>query len=307
MSKDIQNKIPKNIFNAPILIRLAMWIGKAFSRKAGRGLAKMIGSIVGSFKNSAMVRAIRANQFVIHQEKLGPDALNQLPKEVFRSSAMCIFDYFHYLTRPEALMDVVHFSPEAESAFERIQQDQPTVIVCPHLSNFDLMGYALALKGIRVQVLSFPNPNTSYKVQNELRESTGMLITPMDLNAFRMARKRLKSGGSILTGLDRPLSAGQLEKYQPKFFGHPANLPVAYVRMALEANAPVYVMAAASQPDNTYSLLCSNPFWMQPANDLEAEILTNAESVLQEAEKMITEHYRQWAMFYPIWPAYLGV
>lgn len=254
-----------------------------------------------------MVRSIRANQYVIHNETLEAKTLNKLPKIVFRSVAKCTFDYFYYLSRPEVLLKFAQFSPESEAAFERVRQGQPTVIVCPHLSNFDLMGYVLALKGIEVQILSFPNPSASYKIQNQLRESYGLNVTPMDLNAFRQARKRLKKGGSVLTGLDRPLDSGTLEKYRPHFFGRPASLPVTYVRMAKEANAPVYIMAATYQPDGTYYLEGSPPFWMESADDLETEILVNTEKILKTAESLILQYARQWAMFYPIWPEFLGV
>jgi len=117
-----------------------------------------------------------------------------------------------------------------------------------------------------------------------------------------MARNRLAQGGGVLTGLDRPLVGSQLDKYRPKFFGHEANLPVTYIRMAKEANAPIFVMSCKSQPDSTYSLESSGPIWVTPMDILEQEIVDNAERVLAEAEKLIREVPEQWAMFYPVWP-----
>jgi phosphatidylinositol dimannoside acyltransferase len=181
------------------------------------------------------------------------------------------------------------------------------VVVCPHLSNFELMGYALAISDVKVQVLSYPDPVATYKWQNQLRQREGIIVTPLSLSAFRQARQRLREGGSILTGLDRPLEKGYHEKYQPTFFGHPAHLPVTYVRMALEANAPVYVFAATYQPDGKYCLEGSQPIWMESKDDLETEILVNAHQVLAVAEEMIKKYAEQWAMFYPVWPEFLGV
>ncbi len=267
----------------------------------------MIGTLLGSMRSVAMVKAIRSNQWIIHDKSLSEESLKTIPKAVFRSAAKCLFDYFHYLSAPDQLQKMVNYSPEAKAAFKRIRNNQPCVIVCPHLSNFDLMGYSLALIDLEVQVLSFPNPNSSYKLQNQLRESLGILVTPMSLSAFRQAKQRLKEGGSILTGLDRPVSNERPDKYRPTFFGYETNLPVTYVRMALEANAPIFIMAATSQPDNTYYLEGSKPIWMEPAEDLETEILTNANKVLREAEKLIKKYADQWAMFYPIWPQFLGV
>ncbi len=302
-----QHSYLKNLSAMPFAVQVGVFLGRVLPRPVGLKLADGIGKLLGKDKNNPMVRAIRANQWVIHGQALSPDQLDKLPVVVFQSAARCLFDYLYFLRRPEKLQSIIEFSPEAQQAFQRIRQNKPSVIVCPHLSNFDLMGYALALNRLDVQVLSFPNPNASYRLQNKLRESVGINVTPMNLSAFRDARIRLQEGGSILTGLDRPLESEYHEKYQPTFFGHKCSLPVTYVRMAKEANAPVILMAAASQPDQNYRLIGSEPIWMTSAEDLETEILTNANRVLSEAETLIRTHARQWAMFYPIWPQFLGV
>lgn len=296
----------KYFWDLPLLIHLAALLGKILPRKAGLWLAGVIGSKIGKNKDNPMVNAIRANQWVIHQGSLSPDELDALPQIIFTSAAKCMFDYFYFISRPVKLHNVVDFSPEVKIAFERIRNNQPCVFVCPHLSNFDLMGYVLTLNGLDVQVLSFPNPTGAYKMQNQLRENLGINVTPMGLTAFRQARKRLKEGGSILTGLDRPLEGNLREKYQPEFFGHTSHLPVTYVRMAKEANAPVMVMAATSQPGGRYQLEGSDLIWMEEAEDLETEIIHNAQKVLRQAEPLIRKFSQQWAMFYPIWPQFLG-
>jgi len=297
----------RNFFSQPFVIRLAMLIGGIMPRRIGLGLAGFIGTLLGKSNTSPMVKAVRANQWVIHDQDLTEDELNGYPQIIFRSAAKCLFDYFHLVTRTKKLQDIVDYSPQAELVFEHIRRNQPCVIVCPHLSNFDLMGYALALKGLEVQVLSFPNPKMSYKLQNKLRKNLGISITPMGLSAFRQARHRLRDGGSILTGLDRPMPNQKLDKYRPVFFGYETNLPVTYVRMAIEANAPIFIMAATSQPGGRYCLQSSGALWMEHADDLETEILANANRVLKEAEGLIRKYADQWAMFYPIWPQFLDV
>jgi len=300
-------KTSNKLITGPLAIRAVVLLGRLLPRRVGLRLADFIGGRLGKNSKSPMVRAIRANQWVIHRGALSPEELDRLPIEVFQSAARCLFDYFYFLSRPQQLKAVVEFSPETQRTISRIQENQPSVIVAPHLSNFDLMGYALALKGLDIQVLSFPNPNASYRLQNRIRERVGIHVTPMNLSAFRQARKRLSEGGSILTGLDRPLEGDQREKYRPTFFGHECALPVAYVRMAQEADAPVIIMAATSQPDQTYRLIGSAPIWMDSAPDLETTIISNAHQVHSTAERLILTHAHQWAMFYPIWPQFLGV
>jgi len=287
----------KNFLSDAVAVRIALVLGKLLTRRAGYRLADSVGKWISNRQHYEMVRAVKANQWVVHEGKLSTGELNALTVKVFQSAARCLFDYFHYIGRPESLLKITSFGPEAQQAFERIRNNQPTVIIVPHLSSFDVMGYALALNNIPVQVLSFPNPNDAYKMQNKLRRRVGIEITPMSLSAFRKARKRLREGGSILTGLDRPLVGNQLEKYQPKFFGRAANLPV--------ANAPIYMMACISQPDGSYLLTGSEAIWVAAKQDMSAEIVFNAERVLSKAADLIRQRPEQWAMFYPVWPEVL--
>ena len=307
MQQKHQKRHNRPISLEPLLIRFGIFLGWLLPRKWGYGVATAIGKLLGSLKRNKMVKAIRANQYVIHGETISAEALNEIPKKVFVSAAKCIFDYFHFLPRPGRLQKIVSFSPEAQAAIDRIRNGQPTVVVVPHLSNFDLMGYALALHNVDIQVLSFPNPNATYKVQNQLRERTGINVTPLDFSAFRTAQQRLREGGSVLTGLDRPLAENNDNKYKPLFFGYETRLPVAYIRMALEAQAPVVVLAVLTQPDGHYRLVGSEPIQMIPNDDLATEVLTNAERVLKTAEPFIIQNAQQWAMYYPIWPQFLGV
>jgi len=289
------------------MIQLGILIGRVTPRDIGLKLATLIGTLKGKNRQNPMVKAIRANQWVIHNQSLDAEALDDIPKIVFRSAAKCFFDYFYFISRPEKLKKIVDIDPNAMVAFERIWNNEPCVIVCPHLSNFDLIGYALKLNNLDIQVLSFPNPNVSYKLQNQLRENLGILVTPMSLSAFRQARRRLQNGGTILTGLDRPLEGQGENKYQPSFFGYESNLPVTYVRMAKEAKAPVFIMAATSQPGGRYRLEGSHPIWMETGKNLKSEICTNSKRVLTAAEPIIKKYAHQWSMFYPVWPQFLGV
>ena len=297
----------QEFFRLPFAFQVFVLLGKFLPRKTGLGIASIFGTIAGSLKRTPRVQAMRANQWVLHNQEISPKLLNKLPRVVYRSSAKCFFDYFYFLTHPQKIEDFVCISSEAKAIIKSIKNNESCIVVSPHISNFDLLGYALAIQGVEAQVLSYPDPKSTYKWQNELRQRDGIIVTPMDFNAFRQARKRLQNGGCIITGLDRPLEGKYQEKYQPNFFGHKANLPVTYVRMALEANVPVFVFAAVYRSDGKYYLEGSPPIWMEAKDDLQEEILTNVHKVLSIAEEIIKKYPEQWAMFYPIWPQFLGV
>ncbi len=172
-------------------------------------------------------------------------------------------------------------------------------MVVPHLTNIDLVGHAAALAGMRFQVLSYPDPPASYQATNRLRSASGIEVTPMSIEALRKATKRLKAHGFVLTGVDRPIGD---DKYRPLFFGRPASLPVGHVRLALNTNVPVVVITGRLQSSGRYRVWASEPIWMQPDEDLQAEIVTNAERILSYIEQEIRQAPEQWTMFYPVWP-----
>ena len=304
LEKEKQHLTFKNFIYQVILIRLAVLIGKVFPRQWGLKIASLVGWIAGSIQSNPTVKSIQANQWVIHNQSLTAKELKAKSRTVLSSAAKCMFDYFYFLPRSEKLDQLIDFSPEARAACDRIRNNQPTVFACPHTSNFDLMGYALTTQGLNLQVISYPSPNASYKMQNKIRKGVGILVTPMSLSAFRLARKRLSEGKSILTGFDRPLENQQPVKHQLVFFGHQAHLPAAYIRLAVDANVPVIILAATSQPGGRYRLEGSNPIWMETGDEIDDEISYNANRVLRESEGLIKKYADQWAMFYPIWPQF---
>jgi len=79
-------------------------------------------------------------------------------------------------------------------------------------------------------------------------------------------------------------------------------VPTSYVRMALQTNAAVVVIACIGLPEENYRVECSDLIYMKPDDDPVKEIEKNAEKVLREAETFIRAYPSQWAMFYPVWP-----
>ena len=237
---------------------------------------------------------------MVGQGRLGPGDLKRVTRATFRHTARCLYDFYHNLDEPAAIQRMVRFSPEFERSEALIRQGgDGKLFVCPHLSNSDLVGQALGLRGLDIQVLSYPQPSGGYRWQNRIRRNAGLYMTPTSVSALRQAEEKLRAGGIVLTGLDRPISGS---KYLPRFFGRPASLPVTHVRLALKVGIPITVIACQMQPDGSYCLLASDPIPMEPHADLMQETLQNAEALLRVVEGWIQRTPDQWAMFYPVWP-----
>ena len=290
----------QSFINGPFGIGLVLAIGKFIPPSIGFSLADKAAKFITSRKNADFIRASRANQWIATGERFSSEELDKQVFENFRLTARIIYDLYHNINNYQAIRDRIALSPKLRAFLEaRIGEKEGTLLVAPHLSNFDLAGRAIVLHGYDVQALSYPLPPGGYRWQNQLRRDAGINITPMSTESMRAAKARLKNGGCVLTGIDRPLKT---TNYHPHFFGYKTNLPTSYVRMALQTKSAIIAIACTGIPEENYVIECSDLIYMEPANDAVVEIEKNAEKVLVEIEKFIRQYPTQWAMTYPVWP-----
>jgi KDO2-lipid IV(A) lauroyltransferase len=200
---------------------------------------------------------------------------------------------------------MVDFDPSFFRAIENSKQKgEGLIIVLPHLANFDLVGHAAVLNGVNLHVLSYPQPPGGYRWQNKLRQLQGLKITPMSIEALRMASDTLRAGGIVTTGIDRPLK-GEDAKYKARFFGLCTVLPVFHIRLALKHDVPIAVIGGCRKPDGKYCVWASEPIRMQRMDDIIQETVVNAEAILEISARDIRQSPDQWAMYYPVWPEVL--
>lgn len=290
----------QSFINGPFGIGLILAIGKIIPPFIGYPLAEKVAKYLSTRKDSNFYRSMRANQWIISGRSLNSDELDKRTVETFRQTSRWLYDLYHHINDYQNIIKRVSLSPKLINYLDtRLGGDEGTIMVAPHLSNFDFGGRAIVLHGYDVQALSYPQPHGGYQWQNKLRQDAGMNITPMSIESMRAAKARLRYGGGVITGIDRPLKSAN---YNPRFFGFPAALPTSYVRMALQTKSAVMAIACVGLPEENYRVECSDPVYMEPYDDPVKEIEINAEKVLKEIEKFIREFPTQWAMYYPVWP-----
>jgi KDO2-lipid IV(A) lauroyltransferase len=278
---------------------IALFLGAMVPSRLGYAIARLLAQRVARRKDDPTVRAVRLNQWVVRGMPNAAE-LDSSVEQVFQSQGLFLFDFYHNLRRPKKILQMVQFSPAFKKLLEQCSTgSHPALFVSPHVGPIDLAGYAIALHGLPVQLLSYPQVNSGYAWQNLLRRRQGLNITPISQSSLTQARILLQHGGTVLTGLDRPNPGSG---YSPRFFGRPAELPVFYVRLALKTSVPVYVVTVCALPDGKYLMDCSEPVIMRPYTDAHTEIVSNAERILEIGARFIAQHPDQWSMFYPVWP-----
>ncbi|NLG96161.1 MAG: hypothetical protein GX491_02260 [Chloroflexi bacterium] len=292
----------QDFLNSRAGIALGLSLSRLIQPGPGYTLAKWLADLIASRKKSAIVRAVRANQWVVHGQKPSGQQLQQLARATFRSTARSLYEFWHYHGDDQKVLELVEMDDSFRAVFNRAKSSSSgTFFVAPHISNFDLVARSIVLRGLPVQVLSYPQPPGGYQWQNELRSIPGMELTPISVQALQKATQTLRSGGTVITGVDRPLE-NEDAKYKSHFFGRLAALPVFHIRLALKLNLPITVLSACRLPDGSYRIYASDPIPMKRDKDLVRETVQNAEAVLSVIADFIRAAPEQWAMFYPVWP-----
>jgi KDO2-lipid IV(A) lauroyltransferase len=253
-------------------------------------------------RNSAMGQAIRANMRLVLGDDANDQEVEQAVTGVFRNAGRAYYDLYHALgVGKEAVLSSVTFTPRAENYLEQYGRvGGGGVVVSAHVSNFDLAGLAFATRGIPIQALTWPNPTSGYDVQNEMRQSWGIDITPVSMSALRQALNRLRSGGLVITGIDRPDPTGSGD--QLIFFDQTVYLPTGHVRLALQADVPIAVATVHNDPQrpHAYVVDVEPPLTLEIRETRAETIQHNAQRVLSLVETIIRANPEQWLMFYPM-------
>ena len=290
----------QDLLNSPLVVGFALWLSRSLPPSAGFKLADTAGDWMAGRNHLEMVRAVRANQWVISGQTLSEQALKERVRQVYYSSGVSLYDYFHCMRKENRIRALIKFDENLLYFLKRVKSGKErTLGLVLHMGAFDLSGYAIALQGARPLVLAYPNPNPGYQWQNELRKQAGLDVEPLTMESFQQATRHLRQGGTVITGVDRPWPGGQ---YHPRFFGKPSDIPVTTIQMAIRTETPVMLLACIRQPDNHYILHASELIELHKHPDRDVELVENTERVLSVAEEFISSAPEQWAMFYPVWP-----
>ncbi len=285
-------------------VRLARALARVLPPRLGYALADSIADRIASNRNARMVRVVRANQWIARGAEPGSDGLDQAAREVFHHAARSIFELYHGLQHPQEALGSIELDASARFLLHRPEfDDRGLMLVSLHLGNFDLMLHTLSMQGIRPWVLTIPDPQGGRRVELESREKVGIKILPASVTAFRKALRHLRRGGFVATGIDRPIPD---PRWRPKFFGHPAALPLHHIFLALKANVPLKMLATIRRPDGRNIIMASDSMEMETHPDRETEALRNAERVLRVAEGFIRQAPAQWSVSLPVWPDMLA-
>ena len=298
------------------MTQLGIVLGRFMPRRAGYGLARIVAGLIARRKPE-VYWTVYANL----RQVVGPGAddlaLHRMTYQVFFHAGQTYYDFFHAVGQPKEVLAEAVLIPDEVLAFIRAEtaRGRGVLVLAPHMSNFDLLGLSVGAQGLPMQMLSLANPQAGFHLLNYLRATAGFEVTPITPESLRAAIRRLKSGGIVLTGVDRPILRLACPEHSRRaqdtvpegrelveFFGRPAYLPVGPVRLALMTGALVIMGSCYYEPGKGYGLKVTEPLEMIRTGDRRRDILANVRRVADILEEHVRARPEQWMMFHPFWP-----
>lgn len=267
----------------------------------GYGLADLISSLINRLKPD-IYWVVYANLRQVVGPQVDENRLHQMVCQVFYNNARNNYDFWHLVGQgQEAMRAATHIPPDAWDYIKQAQQrGKGTIIAGIHTGNFNLFLLTVAAYGLEVQVLGLAiPPGGGFALMDKMRVQAGLHLTSINVPALRQAIRRLRSGGIVVTGVDRPVEDTE---ERVEFFGRPATLPTGHVRLALKTNAVILVGSPYRDPQGANIVRFAPPLEMVYTGDPDEDLRVNLRRVTAQLEEFIRVQPEQWAIFLPVWP-----
>jgi uncharacterized protein len=171
-----------------------------------------------------------------------------------------------------------------------------------HLGNWEHGGLLLADMGIKLTVLTLPEPEdrlTDLRSASRARWGIETLIVGRDQFAFVEVIKRLQDGGALAISVDRPPERGSV---LVEMFGRPFRASIAAAELARASGCALIGVTVVRQREGYAVRLLPEFVYDRRALGSHEARCELTQQILRAFEPQISEHLDQWYHFVPIWP-----
>ncbi|MFN8514224.1 MAG: hypothetical protein U0232_15110 [Thermomicrobiales bacterium] len=236
---------------------------------------------------------------------LGPetplDELRELARRTFRYSARNFLD----LTRvrrmsPEEITRSVQTIGSWDVVDAAIARGRGVIFVTAHTGAFDFAGQSIPVHGYKSVLVTVRTVSEFiHEAVTYLRGSQGFDLEEATPGGLRRLMRALRQGHTIGLATDRDF----LRNGTPvRFFGEDTTLPVGAVRLALETGATIVpIICRRHRLRHTFTI--DEPFLLTKSGNLDDDVASGLERVVEVLERHIRADPAQWVMFQRVWPA----
>jgi KDO2-lipid IV(A) lauroyltransferase len=195
------------------------------------------------------------------------------------------------------IRDVVEVdAADLENTHRLLARGKGGIAINFHFSNWEMMGLALAYRGLKINYIAVPTGNPKMdEVLNAHRLASGLQII-WRRGAGPKLLRALKRGESISMMMDINVSPGKGGVWV-KFCGLPVCVSGLTVALAQRTGAPMQPFYCVSLPDGRYRVVVGPEITCTPDEDPRAV----AQRIMDFAENAMRQHPEDWWWVYKRW------
>jgi lauroyl/myristoyl acyltransferase len=176
------------------------------------------------------------------------------------------------------------------------------LLVTPHLGNWEFGGAFLVQHGVRLLVLTQPEPDeklTGLRQSSRARWGVETLVVGEDAFAFVEIISRLQEGATVALLVDRPPAPTAVEV---KLFGRNFSASIAVAELARASGCAIVPSFIVRQPRGYIAQILPEISYDRAAIGNRAARIQLTQEILRAFEPGIRQHLTQWYHFVPVWP-----
>jgi KDO2-lipid IV(A) lauroyltransferase len=278
------------------VLGLARFVSRHLPRSGAYWLGRRIAGVFHALDRRGR-RAVIANcrQILVFKGAADPDAAaTRMAREVFRKFGQYLADFFRYerLTREDfAGLIQLEGLAHLEAAFAA---RRGVILITAHLGNWELGGAVISALGYPLTAVAFPERvGKTNDLFQQQRRRRGMRVLTFGA-AARGSLAALQRGEIVAMLADRDFTQ---HRDAIPFFGKPARLPTAPVRISRHTGAPILPGFILRRPDNCFHVRFHPPLW--PDRDTDGSA---ARAAIRDAlQEEIGRDPTQWFVFEDFW------
>lgn len=256
-----------------------------------------------SLRNVPEIRKVLRGNLGVATGKTGSD-LDELVNENVRSFSRMLADYFLCAgDRCCRARELVAEWRGLEHIAQAQERGKGTILITGHLGHWELGGLLLALTGVKLTVVTLPEPTPELMHWREAaRRRLGIdtiAVGPGNDFAFVEMLRVLRSNGTLAMLVDRPYSGTGLPVRQ---FGHGTQFSTAAAMLAHHTGATVLPAFVLRRPDTRYTAEAGSPIVMDKG-PLRETMQGNVQRIADFFESLIRKYPEQWFNYVPLFSA----
>lgn len=282
-----------------VLFRLGNLVVRALPPAVRYALAALVGRV--AYYGLPRRRHIALQNYA---QVLGLPADHPLTKRTARHAfgnyAKLVADFLLMVSlSPEAIRRLVR-TESVEHLDRALAQGRGAIAVTAHVSNWDILAAAAAVRGYVVNAVTEELPGSRFNsLVIQSRERIGMRVIPLaSSGAVRAIMRAL--GRNEVVALASDLYRGD-HGVRVTFFGRPLSFPAGPAAIALRTGAPLVPVWVHREPDNRYVAEVEAPLEVSRGGDHTRDLQLTTQRIAQFFERIIRRTPDQWFVFLPLW------